>query len=485
MISLTRGTTYLLVAQMVFSVSGYVIHAGLGRLLTPSEYGIFGLVLYLLSLINIFLMFGIPNAASKFISENEKNTKSVKKSTLKLQVIFSVVIFVSYFLLSDFISYLLGDPGIGAYIKVSSFVIIPYSLYTLHMNFLNGLKLYGRQSKTIVLFSLAKVSGVFLLVFLGFSIFGAIAGYALASLFGFIVAGIYLPKMKAGSSRKIKERKIIDFAWPIITFSFVFTLLLNLDLIFLKTILRENALVGYYTASSMLARIPYYILPGLGFALFPAISKSTHDKNDKLTNTYIRNSMRYLLILIIPFLFVVSATSGNFISFFYSSKYTAGAGALSILIFGVSFLTVTNILSMIINASGKPRVSMVISLAMIPVITFLSFFLIPEHGLEGAAMATTITGTFGITVTSYYTVKKFGSFINFLSLARILFSSLVVYALALLIPVPNKWLLPLEYALLFSVYFFLLVLTREWRKGDYKMINKLFGRDVTCIFSKK
>jgi O-antigen/teichoic acid export membrane protein len=93
------------------------------------------------------------------------------------------------------------------------------------------------------------------------------------------------------------------------------------DLFFVKRILIENVEAGYYTAASMLSRVPFYILSALGFALFPAISRSTAINDAKQTENYIAGSMRYLLMFLIPIILLVSATSESLVSLFYSSTY--------------------------------------------------------------------------------------------------------------------------------------------------------------------
>ena len=48
-----RGTLYLMIASAIFLVSSYVVHFGLGRHLGPEDYGLFGVVLALMTTINL------------------------------------------------------------------------------------------------------------------------------------------------------------------------------------------------------------------------------------------------------------------------------------------------------------------------------------------------------------------------------------------------------------------------------------------------
>ncbi|MEA1999447.1 MAG: oligosaccharide flippase family protein [Euryarchaeota archaeon] len=60
--SVLRGTIYLMAAQAAFVASGYAIHIGLARLLGPSEYGIYAVVISLMTMVNLILTTGIPQA---------------------------------------------------------------------------------------------------------------------------------------------------------------------------------------------------------------------------------------------------------------------------------------------------------------------------------------------------------------------------------------------------------------------------------------
>ena len=56
---LAKGTFFLMISQIIFLGSGYIIHFGLARIVSPAEYGRFGIILSLLMISQIFLNMGI------------------------------------------------------------------------------------------------------------------------------------------------------------------------------------------------------------------------------------------------------------------------------------------------------------------------------------------------------------------------------------------------------------------------------------------
>jgi stage V sporulation protein B len=467
-LGLGRGTLYLMVVQVVFLASGYIINAGLGRLLGPASYGIFGVVIYLITISQDFLRVGIPQAASKYIAEDNSKAGAIKDKTVELQLIFSLLVFSVYLLFADIFADLLGDPSLSLYIRISAFVIPAGAFFALYTNFLNGLRWYDKQAIAMLFYSVAKITGVFTLVFFGYGIYGAIFGYLMGPLAGFALGWYFFKGSKRErDARNEFEKKIISFAMPVIIFSVTFTFLISDDLLFVKRILRENVLVGYYTAASMLSRIPFIILGALGFALFPAISRSTAINDVEQTENYISGSMRYLLMFLVPIILLVSATSKDLVSLFYSSAYLPAFLSLSILIFGLGFFTILSIMTTIITASGRPRVSMLIALVLVPLSIVFNMYLIPLYQLEGAALATTVTALLGVCFAAGYVFKRFKTLINAKSFLKICVASIFIYVIALRLSLPPVYL-PVLYVFLFALYFCILFLMNELREEDLK-----------------
>ena len=182
--------------------------------------------------------------------------------------------------------------------------------------------------------------------------------------------------------------------------------------------------------------------------------------------------MRYLLMFLIPLILLVSATSESLVSLFYSSAYLPASPPLSILVFGLGFFTILSIMTTIITASGRPRVSMLIALALVPLCVVFNMFLIPIYQLEGAALATTVTSLLGMCFAAGYVFKRFKTLINAKSFVKICAASIVIYVIALSLSLP-LFLLPLLYIFLFALYFGILSLMQELSKEDIETFKRI------------
>ncbi|MDD5638656.1 MAG: flippase [Candidatus Pacebacteria bacterium] len=470
--SIAKGSLYLLIAQVIFMASGYIIHFGLARILGPALYGVYGIVLSLISIINIIVTSGASQAISKYISAGE-NAEIIKRTSLKFQSFFALIIFCLYELSAGIFAKLLGDLNLIPYIRIAGFIPLAYALYTVYVGYFNGLREFKKQAWLQIVYSLSKLFFTFILVYLGFSLFGAFIGFAVGPLIGFlmgmIISGI-------GEKNKFEWQKLVSFAWPIIVFSVVLAFLVSIDLFSVKAILGENTSAGFYNAATTLARVPYTILSVIASVLFPSISYFLSKKDFERVKYYIEETLRYLILLLIPATFLIAGTAKNLISLIYSTEYLPAAGPLIILIFGFAFLTIFNLLATIIIANGKPKVSMVMILGLAIISLILNILLIPIYGLNGAAFSTTIACFVGLILSSVYILKNFKVLMNWKSFLKILVASLIIFCFTQLWAVKGIILL-VEYGILFLIYFGLLFLFKEINKNDIKIVKELIPRN--------
>lgn len=468
-----KGTVQLMAAQVVFLASGYAIHFGLGRLFGPELYGIFGVVISLLTLSAVITRVGIPRAVSKFIAEDVELVNTLKKKALGIILVLGIIVSSLYFIFAGVIANLLNDPALVPYLRLSAFAILPAALYTIYLASLNGMRLFGKQANSSIIYSLTKVSLVLGLVMLGYSVAGAILGYVTASLVGMLVAR-YQCNFK-DVVNDFDVRKLIGFAIPVMFFSIASNLLMSIDLLSVKAILKENVLTGYYTAASTLARPPFFIFMAVSGTLFPSIANAYAENDKKLTIVYITQSLRYLLLLLVPVTFMVSATSENLISLAYTSRYVPAGPALSILVFGLGFMTLYTVLNTVIMGIDKPWISVTIAFMVVPIAVVLNLILIPLYQLNGAAIATSVTAFIGMLISASYVFMRFKTLVSPLSFARIVIASLFIYVISSSYPLAGIFL-PLEYAFLFLVYLAVLRILGELKNEDIETAKGIFLR---------
>jgi len=480
-----KGTLYLMIANFIFMVSGYLINLGLGRYLGPSKYGIFGIILSLLATIYILSSSGFPTAISKFISENKNYTKSLIKKSLSIQFSLSLILFILYFIFAPFIADVLQDKELVPYIKISALAIPFHALNSIYnWGFLNGFRLFDKQAKASIGFSLSKIGWVFLLVFLGYGVTGAVIGYIASAAIGFLLGLYYtyshLSCNPLSNHENFPFGRLLNFSVPIILYAIFIFLIFNIDLLLVKAILHKNIDTGYYTAATVIARAPYLLFSSLALTLLPSISYLFSKKDLPKTQNYITKSFRYMIMLLLPSILLISATAKPLVKLLYTNTYEAAGEPLMILAIGLGFLTIFNVLCHIAMGSGKPIMTSSSAFLILLIALILNTYLIPSYGLKGAAIATTIASALGLLIMAIYIYRLFGVLMNPISFAKIVISSLIIFLIAYFVQLPGL-LLMIEYAVLFTIYVGILWVIKEIKKEDIETLRRIIPINISGI----
>ncbi len=470
------GALWLSIAQAVVLALGYVTHILVGKIGGPSLYGVYGLTLSFLTIMNMLMTLGIPTAVSKEVAENESNSGSILKTALFAQIIFSFLLSLLTLIFAGPAAKLLGDPSLANVIRFTAVVYPLTALYSVQTNYLNGLHAFSLQATLIVIYALAKLTGSVGLLF-PFGVQGAVAGFAIGGL----VAAIFglpftLRSIRGHFKTGVPLKKIISFAGAFVGTSLALQILMSTDLFLVKRIMQDNTLAGYYNAASTLSRIPYFILQALGFVFLPSIARLMKE-NENEARQFIRDIFRYLFLLLLPITALAATTSKSLIHLFYSPIYEPAASPLTLLMIALGLLSAFYLLATIAAGAGKARIPLIISWVLIPVAIAFGFFFIPRFGLEGAAITTISTAGIGALIIGSYMVARFRLSFPVTTLIKGVIATTVMvlptYFLAL-----KAILLPLEYLFLFAVYAITLIALGELKKDDISRLKTLVPKKI-------
>lgn len=480
--SLFSVSLWLILSELSFNLSGYAIHAFLGRFLGPAEYGRFGIIITFSTMIVVLIGRGIPIAMSKYLSEIKKEDLGekaplIKKVAFQEQLKISFFVMLLYWLLSPVFSYLLKDSSLTPLFRLSSWVILTFSLATFFVYYFNGINFFGRQAGLKLIRSIFRVG---LVVGLGFffQTKGAIWGQILAPLFVFLFSFLLDPFKKRPkkelslAEKKELKNKLLHFAWPVTLFLLFYELMISLDLYLVKAILQNDQQTGIYNAALTVGRLPYYAFYFLTFLVLPKISKSIFQKDQEKTQKIMRNLFRFLIFLLLPSVVLASYFSPSLIEFFYGKEYLSASEPMSILVWGVGFLTVFHILVSALNGSGKNHVPMQMAFWGMLVNAILNYFFIQKWGLSGSAWATTLTAFLVMLLSIFYANQKICSFVDWSVFLKGVFSAGLLYLSAHFLFAQNKFLFIPWSASLLIAYLALLFFLKALKKDDWQTLFK-------------
>ncbi len=468
--NLAKGTLYLAISQIAVALSGYAIHIFLGRFLTPAEYGLYAIIISVATIPNLVLATGVPQAVSKYISEDSMNSPSVRAQGIRLQLILGSVVFITYLLASYPIAYLLNDMALVPYLQLSTIVIPLYALYALYVMILNGEKRYREQSFNVIVFSATKSLLVIFLVLIGFSVSGAVFGFSISPLVG-LVLGVFLIRHIPKTADRFSAKKLISFAIPVTIFWISYQLIMSIDLLAVKALLPDSdAQAGYYSAASMISRTAYFLVTAISYAFFPAISTANRANDYGTVKLFIRESNRYI-VMILTLMVVGAAFYGTeIVTFLYGTAYLSSGIVLGILMLGMSFFSVFTYLLSVLSAGSRPRIAMVLGVFTLAIDFILNILLVPTYGINGAAWATTIASGVGLVLSSTAIFYVFDCLISPISVTRIIISGIVTFGVVLFLHL-NVFGFIIGGTLTTLIFSGLLFMTRELNNDDFARVR--------------
>ncbi|MCX6639782.1 MAG: flippase [bacterium] len=464
------GTAYLLAAQLIFLVSGYGMHVFLGRYLGPAEYGLFGVVLYAATMIRTFVMSGVPMAVARYVAAEPNRAEAILRQGLRLQFLLAFTVSLIFFLLAEPLAKLLGDPSLTILFRIAAPITIFFGIFFVINQYHNGLGQYRLQSAWLTLSYLLRAVLVIGLTWVGWRVYGAVAGLTIAAALSSLIV-LFIRKAGAAGP-PFPPKLLIDFGAPLIVASIVFALITDLDMMFVKGMMHDTVSAGYYTSAKAMAQATPFAFYALSSALYPAISRVQAQGDIVKMQNYIHQANRLLLITILPLLVIVCFNSQAILQLFYGSKFLPAATSLSWLMLSFSFMSIFVIHRTFITGSGHPKVSSLLTVALLPICVILNLRLIPPLGLTGAALASTFTFLLG-TIGSYFIIyTKFKAGFKLGSTFRIISAAIVILILNFLLA---KFGLPLllNVAILLVCYLAALWILREW---NFQQIRELYGQ---------
>ncbi len=419
-----RGAMYLVVAWLVWIITGYLINVGLGRYLGPQMYGIYGLVMSILLWLEIFIITGIPYAVQKFVASDEENAYSILRTASLIQCVVICFLFALSFFTSPLLAKFFNNSSLILYFRVAFINIFFYGVFYLYVSFQNGLRNFGRQALLLITYSLSKLIFILICVLVFRSLVSIFLAISAASLAGAIVGYLFLEDNKRCSS--YDKKQLIQFAFPALIFSLAINLILYVDF-WTVTFYLGKEISGFFFAAANVARVPYFFVLVPIAVVLPTVSNQLASHSLKEAKSTIQSACRILFIFSVLVGILVTVYSKDIIQIFYSSLFESAGVILPVLIWGIIFLAFLFLLTTVINADHRPFVSASIVTGSIIIDVLLNIILVRKYGAVGGAIATTVATCIGFLISLVWVLNRFHVFIKAGTLLRVFIAGVCVW----------------------------------------------------------
>jgi len=340
---LFSGSAIMIIGSNLSNFIAYIYHLIIGRMLGPSSYGTLAAVLSLLGLVTtVFSFLGV--VIVKFVSAAEKEEADSLFKWFKGKINKSGIIL--------FILALLSTPFLSKFLHIDYSILIlvaPMFLFSLLLFFYRAFLQGLLRFKDIVISTNLDMFGRLImgviLIYIGFSAFGAVAGIALSNLVTVLVLRRFLRDY--GNKKTVKDflggKRIFSYSIPVIVASVTIHSFFSNDLLLVKHFFNAHD-AGIFASLSTLGKIIFYGTAPVISVMFPLISKR-HSKNQSyhkilFLSIFMTAGISACVTLIYYFL------PELMINILYGSQFLGGATYLYL--FGI-FMTIFSISSLLLN----------------------------------------------------------------------------------------------------------------------------------------
>lgn len=433
-----------LVASTIISAVGTIIIA---KLLGPSNYGLYTIALSAPTLISTFRDWGINTAmvkyAAQYNSENDvAKIKNVFLSGLVFEVVAGALLAFLCFAISPVLAQLLHRPTITPLIEILSLIILTGGLVNTATAAFTGLETMHFNSIMLIIQSLVKTALIVGFVVLGFGAAGAATGYTVAIFIagstGILLMWIMYKALPqpVGSRLDIKTslRTMFNYGLPVSVGSIVSSFLVQFYTVILAVYVTSNVLVGNYNLAVLFSVLITFFSTPVTTMMFPAFSKLDGDKDNETLKNVFQYSVKYASLIVVPVTAIVMALAKPGIDIIFGNSYIEAPLFLALSSITYIYCAFGNLsASNLINGQGYTAYNMKLSI-LTAIIGFpLGFLLISNFGVLGLIAATLTMNLPSLFLSLRFIKKRFGISLDWVSSAKILFSSAIAGFLTYLV----------------------------------------------------
>lgn len=382
---------------MVFA---FLFRILLARNLSVAEYGLYYALFSFFSLIFIARDLGTQSALIKFLPEwlikrsSGKFKQAFLASLVYSAIVSAVLICISWALRSFIADKFFKLPGIEVALVTFAVASGIATIYALFLSVYLGLQRF-------MMYSIMGVVQPAILLFATFFFFGFFDDVR-APTFGLLVSNVVMlviwfflifrlvPWSARTESSSNFTKKFFGFGTKMFLAGIGAFILQYTDALML-TYMKSVEEVGLYNAALPFANLFLYMSTAVTTITLPLFSELCVRKMHSHVQEAFRLLYKYSVIVALPVVAVLFAFPDLIIQTVFGADYVSASVVLQVLVWGSLLNVVGQINLSYLNASGKPFVvTSIIAFAAIANFV-LNLFLIPDYGMLGAAVATSLS----------------------------------------------------------------------------------------------
>lgn len=397
--ALLSGSAVVLMFKILGAFSSYVFFYLLAKNLGAEGVGLFSLCITLLSVLVMLSKLGLDSLIVKQIPEYKAKgvvgaEGKLYKKLLGIVLVFSMLLSTTVYFSAELVATFFQNTALVSASKIIALAILPSVLLSMNAESLRGLeqmKYFSYlQNGSIMMLSVLLLLLAYLFNKQGINT--PIYVYSIAVCILAFVSLYLLAKKIPKQGERISTpnlKSTLKLALPMLVSGAVFMIMNWTDVLMLGYYSDEGQ-VGIYNLCFKLASIITFAQFAINSYAAPRISSYFHAEKHLELKSLISKIAWLNLIIALPFFLVLFIYGGQILPIF-GAEFAEGSSVLLFLIIGQLVNALSGPVLYILNMTGKEVVARNIVLAAAVLNLVLNYILIPLYGIEGAAIAATLS----------------------------------------------------------------------------------------------
>lgn len=398
---LLHGVVWNFIEKVLMKGASFVIGIILARLLTPSDFGLVGMLSIFIAISNVFIEGGLAKALIQ-----RQNCHDIDFSTAFVtNVVMSLVIYAILFVSAPWIASFYHEP-----------ILVPLTR-VLSINFILGAFNIVQRAKLMAAVdfkSLAQINVISVivsgLVGIGMAYWGcgvwSLVGQALsATLVLMIMFPFYSKWEPSVKFSKNSFRELFGFGSKLMITGVYSTIVNNISTLCIGRVYKSDQLGHYTRAQQFSDIISITLYEVLGNVTFPVLSELQNDK-EKLVAVY-RKSLYFTALVVFPVMLLLALVARPMVLLLLTEKWLPCVVLMQWLFLARAFMPLSAINMNILNAVGRSDLFLKLDLSKLPLTILVLWITIPR-GVEAITIGVFLESFICFFINSFLPGRMFG-----------------------------------------------------------------------------
>jgi len=365
-----------------------------------NTFGQYSILLVILAFSSLFIEYGLDAASIYFLAKYKNIRKTVHSNLIIRSTLFILTLIPLYFLFLFFFDSYFNLLYFGLIVLSNLASVFSYDYI---FRFYEKMQIIAKINTYSALLFLITI----LLVLTDIkSLYGVLICYVIAKLARVLLSIFYYYKDFRNTKNILSEIdftiiEFVKYSTPIFISTVMIWIYYQSDTLILKYFRGEKE-VAFYNAAYKFILLFATIQILYNQALFPMLSKLS-DRSIHKTKIFFEKYFNLFFYITTPMFFIIMFFSKWAIFTLYGKQYTESIFIFNLLLFSMVFVFNESLSAPLMITSGRSKLHMVIVGVGASLNLILNFFLIPQMGMNGAALSTIIAETIIFSLFAYYT----------------------------------------------------------------------------------